>query len=283
MPDKPAIRFSIIFIILLQLLQAKELYPLSIYGSMGGLENKPEESVSLLEQHGYAGVVTNAKTFDKYNRAGLPSRKLKITAHYIIYDFAVDKSHVKIKTNIDLLKDSKIDLWIIFKITDGKRVSQDKVTKLLKEVLPYAKEKNVRIAIYPHIGDKHLFTTAKQIIPIVREINHPNLGLCLHLYHERRIEKEWSQLFKRAGDRVFAVSVTDWEKGKNGKEYSPLVNDGGDLLESWVKTIANSGYSGDITWLNWRVDKSSGQSPKEYLGPSMKAWRALCKEHALSK
>jgi hypothetical protein len=68
-----------------------------------------------------------------------------------------------------------------------------------------------------------------------------------------------------------------------GKEYSPLVNDGDDLLKSWVKTIANSGYNGDITWLNWRVDKSSGKSPKEYIGPSMKAWKALCKEHTLLK
>ena len=273
------------FLSILQPLLAKEPYPLHVYGTMGGLEKVPGKSVKLLAQHGYAGVITDERAFQKYKRAGLPNQNLNIAAHYMRYDFAKEKSDARIRKNIDLLADANIDLWIIFKITDGVKIPKNKFIAFMQGVLPYAQKKDVRIAIYPHINKPNLFEHADQVIPIINEMNHPNLGVCLHLYHERDKADTWPQLFQQAGDKAFAVTVTDWQKNRKTGEmqYSPLTDDGDDRLKAYMKTIVASGYDGNIAWLNWQVDKMSKQSPEQYLGSSIKAWNDLCREVGLEK
>jgi len=201
------------------------------------------------------------------------------------YDFAKETSDAKIRKNIDLLAGANIDLWIIFKITDGVKIPKNKFIAFMQRVLPYAQKKNVRIAVYPHINKPNLFEHADQVIPIVNEMNHPNLGVCLHLYHERDKADSWSQLFQQAGDKAFAVTVTDWQKNRKTGEmqYSPLTDGGDDRLKSYMKTIVASGYDGNIAWLNWQVDRMSKQSPEQYLGPSINAWNDLCQEVGLEK
>jgi len=282
----------ILLISVLQPLVAKEPYPLHVYGAMGGLVKRSKKSVKLtknsvklLTQHGYAGVITDEKSFPRYKQAGLPNKNLNIPAHYMRYDFAKEKSDAKIRENIDLLAGTNIDLWIIFKISDGVQIPKKRFIAFMQGVLPYAQRKNVRIALYPHIGKPNLFERADQLIPIVNEINHPNLGICMHLFHERDKADKWQQLFQQAGEKVFAVTVTDWQKNTEtgDMQYSPLVDDGEDLLKSYMKAIVASGYDGYIAWLSWKVDKMSGKSPEQYLGPSIKAWNDLCQEVALEK
>ena len=275
----------LLLVSILQPLLAAEPYPLHVYGTMGGLEKKPKKSVQLLARHGYAGVVTDEKYFPQYKRAGLPNQDLNIAAHYMRYDFAKEDSDARIRNNIDLLAGTDIDLWIIFKISDGVRIPKQEFIAFLQNVLPYAREKNVRIAIYPHINMPNLFERAEQVIPIVNAINDPHLGLCLHLYHERDGADQWQRLFQQAGDKVFAVTVTDWARDAKTAEmeYAPLLDDGEDLLKSYMKAIVASGYDGNIAWLNWKVDKLSEQSPVDYLSPSMAAWQSLCEELDLKK
>jgi sugar phosphate isomerase/epimerase len=280
-----SVSLIILLISILHPLLAKEPYPLHVYGTTGGLENSTIKSVKLLAKHGYTGVITDEKAFSKYKRAGLSNKNLNIAAHYMRYDFAKEKSDARIRKNIDLLAGTNIDLWIIFKISDGVQVPKKDFIAFMKGVLPYAHKKKVRIALYPHIGKPNLFDRADQVIPIVNEMNHPNLGICIHLYHERDKANSWGQLFQQAKEKVFAVTVTDWQKNtKTGDvQYSPLVNDGEDLLKSYMKTIVASGYDGYIAWLSWKVDKMSGKSPEQYLGPSIKTWNDLCQEVALGK
>lgn len=130
-------------------------------------------------------------------------------------------------------------------------------------------------SIYPHTGDT--ITLARDALPLVKEIGHPNLGVTINLAHEMRngqghalletVDLVWQHLNSVTINGSDAVPegerVNDWKLlirplGEGNFDPQPL-----------LKKLRDKGYTGPIGLQCFGIDMPA----KELLTLSMKAWR----------
>ena len=84
---------------------------------------------------------------------------------------------------VDKIANKGIELWVIFgKKADG--ITDSFIETKLKEVVEYAKAKQVKVILYPH--SNCYVASAEEALPFVQKINDQNLQLAVHLCHEIR-------------------------------------------------------------------------------------------------
>ena len=274
---------SIAFVVNGQSKQQKVRIPeLSAYnfGSLGKLA--PIDQLAILKKTGYKGIILNSQTETDTVNLDIISAELRKNKHFKIhavmvrYDFTdpVQKREGW-KIIVDKIANKGIELWVIF----GKKavgITDNFVETKLKEVVEYAKDKQVKVILYPH--SNCYIASAEEALPFVQMINDPNLQLAVHLCHEIRAGNgaRMSKVFENVKKYIGAVtlagtdSVADFSKPKlmDNSTIKPI-GQGNFNMVNFIEPLRKSGYNGKVGFINFKIE----EDPETYLRSSMLEWK----------
>ena len=282
---------SITILFACQTTSKKELptnkWPISSY-NFGGMENMTaEEQVALLRKSGYQGITLRiAKDIDFENLPDFLSEADKfddfnINAVFIRYNFDAPLERRESWTDVvEQIAGKDIQLWVIF----GKKVEGYDdvfVEKKLREVVEYSTPKEVEVILYPH--SSCYFESAEEGMPLVEKINHDNLKIAFHLYHEVRAKNgaRIDEVLNRIQHKLGAItlsgtdSVADYSspRARDTTTIKPLWRGTYDLKQfAWE--LNETEYSGYIGFMNFHLK----EAPEIYLLRSKNIWDSYFNE-----
>lgn len=252
------------------------------FGSLGKLT--PTNQIALLKKLGYNGIILNSETKEDSVNLKVFLTELKKDRHFKIhavmarYNFTEPMEKKEgWKTIVDRIAGKGIELWIIFgKKTDG--ITDGFIETKLREVVWYAKMKNVKVILYPH--SKCVIASAQEALPFVQKINDSNLQLAVHLCHEIRAGNgsRMNEVFDAVKGYIGAItiagtdSVADFSKPKQmDKSTIKPLGEGNFNMRNIIVPLRKSQYKGNVGFINFKIE----DDPEEYLGNSIKVWRKL--------
>ncbi|NDP20487.1 MAG: sugar phosphate isomerase/epimerase [Paludibacter sp.] len=250
------------------------------FGSLGKLA--PSTQIALLKKTGYKGVILNSETKDDSANLDIFLNELRNDKHFKVhavmvrYNFADPlQKREGWKTTIDRIANKRIELWFIFgKKIDG--ITDRFIETKLKEVVEYAKTKNVPVILYPH--SKCYIASAEEALPFVQKINDPNLKLAVHLCHEiragngSRIDAVFEHVKKHIGAVTMAGtdSVADFSKPVlMDKSTIKPIGQGNFNMRNFIEPLRKSTYKGSVGFINFKIE----DDPEVYLENSISVWR----------
>lgn len=157
--------------------------------------------------------------------------------------------------------------------SDGRQsleTSREQIQEGIENLLPFATETNVKLAIEPlhpmYAGDKSAVNTLAQANDMVEAINSPQVGVAIDVYHvwwDPNLELE----IRRCGQNnsLFAFHICDWnvptldfltDRGLMGDGCIPIRK-----IRSWVEEAGFSGFN-EVEIFS---DKYWAMDQKEYL------------------
>lgn len=265
-------------------LEIDKHFPIASY-NYGGLEKKtPKEQIQILSNYGYDGIVLKSESKEDFNnidefiRLTESGNGIKIISIFERYNFndSVDRKE-RWKAVVDKIADKKIQLWVIFgKKVDG--ITDDFVEKKLREIILYAEKRKVAVILYPH-SDTYI-SSAEQALLFVSKINHKNLKLALHLYHEVRAGNgtRIDQVFENVNGFLGAVTlagtdiIADYTNSKT-RDTSTIkpIGYGDFYLINFLQPLIKSNYKGPIAFMNFGIS----ENPEVYLPRSLAEWKKI--------
>lgn len=271
-----------------QFLQAGER-PFFCY-NFGGLENyTPRKQIEVLHQSNFDGIclqmakTNHVQNLDSFIIIADELPNFKIYAAFIRFNFndnEDDKS--RWRTVVDKIAGKGIDLWVIFGKPETE-VGDEQVEVFLREIVEYAADKKVTVTLYPH--SHCYFYSAEQALPMVKKINHPNLGLAVHTCHELRAGNghRLDEVVLNVQDYLRFVTIAGADEEVD--RTSPRTMDKSTLkslrnnnfdFSPFVKSLKQIKYKGSVGFINFKVD-DAGEVPEKYLPESRKEWRKMSK------
>jgi sugar phosphate isomerase/epimerase len=144
----------------------------------------------------------------------------------------------------------------------------------LRELSETAAANDLRIAIYPHVGE----WTARfgDAVKLAKVVNHPRFGVCFNLCHclamgdEERIDS----LLDDAKSVLFTVTINGADAGVKGSQWDRLIQtlDKGTFdVGRLVKKLRQIGFTGPIGFQGYNI---RGEA-RSILAPTMEAWRKI--------
>lgn len=127
------------------------------------------------------------------------------------------------------------------------RLAHEKARKLYPELAKHAASKNMKIAFEPLsvvlMNNDSFISTLDEGLTLIRDVNQPNFGLLLdvwHVWREPMIEERLAKL-----TNIFAVHLCDWPKGEP-RAIADRVIPGEGLIDlpSLFAAIEKSGFTG---------------------------------------
>ncbi|MCF8361607.1 MAG: sugar phosphate isomerase/epimerase [Prolixibacteraceae bacterium] len=249
------------------------------FGGLRGLCVK--DQISRLREAGYQGIILcNSSASDFAKLPGFLSESEKhddfsVSAAFVRYNFD-DPVEIKEKwrTVVDQMAGKNIQLWVIF----GKKVegyNNDFVEKKLREITAFADSNKVEVVLYPH--SSCYFESAEEALPLIEKIDHDNLKVAFHLYHEiragngGRIAEVLSAIESELGAVTIAGtdSVADYSSplARDTSTIKPLGKGTFDM-EAFTNQLLKTGYSGSVGIMNFKLKPA----PEVYLSESRKIW-----------
>jgi sugar phosphate isomerase/epimerase len=127
------------------------------------------------------------------------------------------------------------------------RLAHEKARKLYPELARHAASKNMTIAFEPLsvvlMNNDSFISTLDEGLALTRDINHPNFGLLLdvwHVWREPMIEERLAKL-----TNIFAVHLCDWPKGEPRAIADRAIPGEGLIdLPKMFSAIEKSGFTG---------------------------------------
>jgi len=256
-------------------------WPISSY-NFGGMEDlSVVEQVSLLRNSAYDGIIlriAKEQDFEMLPDFLEESDKFddfSINAAFIRYNFNDPTERRENWTGVvDQIAGKKIQLWVIF----GKKVegyNDAFVENKLREIVDYSTPKEVEVILYPH--SSCYFESAEEGLPLVKKINHDNLKIAFHLYHEirakngARIHEVLEAIKPSLGAVTIAGtdSVADYSssRARDTTTIKPL-GQGTYDVKQFSQQLFETGYSGYVGFMNFKLK----QSPEIYLPGSKSIW-----------
>lgn len=258
------------------------LWPVTSY-NFGGLEKLPaKDQVKLLHRYGYNGIILKCATIedfqniDRHIEAVERTDNFRIDAIFERYNFEDPaQRRERWKKVVDKISGKKIQIWLIFgKKTEG--VNDAFIERKLREIVAYAAPKGVEVILYPH--SSCYIESAEEALPFVEKVNHPQLKLAFHLYHEIRAKNgsRLDEVMKRVQHRLGAVTlagtdqVADYSsaRARDSSTIKPL-GQGDYDLRGFVRILKSSGYKGAVGLMNFKLP----EAPSNYLPRSLEIWK----------
>jgi len=256
-------------------------WPVSSY-NFGGLQGLcVEDQISILRNAGYQGVIlrnSSESDFAKLPKFLSESKKyddFRVSAAFVRYNFddsVEDKE--RWRTVVDQVAGKNIQLWVIF----GQKVegyTNGFVENKLREITAFADSNQVEVVLYPH--SSCYFESAEEALPIIQNIDHDNLKVAFHLYHEIRAGNggRISEVLFAIKHKLGAVTIAGTD---SVADYSsPLARDTSTIkplgkgtfdMKNFSKQLLKTGYSGDLGIMNFKLKPA----PEVYLSESRKIW-----------
>ncbi len=256
-------------------------WPITSYNFGGLQELGPKAQIDLLHSTGYDGIILKSATkedFQDLDEAIAAAESLsdfKIDAIFERYNFGDDpERRERWKEVVDKISGKDIQLWVIFgKKMEG--ITDTFIENKLREIVTYAAPKNVEVILYPH--SSCYLESAEEALPFVDKINHPNLNLAFHLYHEVRAKNghRIDEVIAKVSHRLGAVTLAGTD---TIADYSsPLARDTSTIkplgrgnydLNNFIAILNEANYKGSVGFMNFAIK----EDPGIYLPRSVKVW-----------
>jgi sugar phosphate isomerase/epimerase len=150
----------------------------------------------------------------------------------------------------------------------------DTPVKRLRALADVAAANDLRIAIYPHVGE----WTARfgDATKLAQAVNHPRFGVTFNLCHCLAMgdEENIPPLLETARPVLFTVSLNGADTGVKGGQWNRLIQtlDKGTFdVEALLRKLKGLGFTGPIGFQGYGI---GGDAPS-VLGPTIQAWRKL--------
>jgi hypothetical protein len=256
-------------------------WPITSY-NFGKLEELiiPDQ-IALLSKSGYKGLILKSESkkdfdnFDEYLRVTESTDNFKVDAVFEIYKSKYEaERRERWKLVVDRIAGKGIQLWMIF----GKDGFDDVfIENKIREIVAYATLNKVEVILYPHSGT--YFESSEEALVFADKIDHPNLKLAFHLYHDIRAGhgSRIPEVFENIKHRLSAVtlagtdSIADFTTKftRDTTTIKPLGRGNYDM-NNFVEILSNSGYTGSVGFMNFKL-----KHPTVYLPKSKEIWDKL--------
>ncbi|MEQ9303529.1 MAG: TIM barrel protein [Marinoscillum sp.] len=245
-------------------------WQISSYNFGGIQEVTVEEQVALLRQSGYDGLILRVATPANFQM--LPDflaeadkyEDFQIHAVFVRYNFEDTVMRERWIEVMDQIANKRIQLWVIF----GKKMEgYDEIfieNKLL-EINVYALERGVEVILYPHSST--YYESVDEALPMVKQINSPNLKTAVHLYHEIRAGNghRIHEVLQNSSGKLGAVTLAGADSVADFS--SPLARDTSTIkplgrgtfdVKGFVKALHQLEYRGVIGVMNFSIREDPG-------------------------
>ncbi len=254
-------------------------WPITSYNFGQMEELSIPEQIALLSKSGYKGLILKSASkkdfdnFEEYLRVTESTNNFKVDAVFELYKIKDDaERRERWKLVVDRIAGKDIQLWMIF----GKDGFDDVfVEDKIREIVAYASPKKVEVILYPHSGT--YFESSEEALVFADKIDHPNLKIAFHLYHDIRAGhgSRIPEVFENTKHRLGAVtlagtdSIADFTSKftRDTTTIKPL-GQGNYNMNNFVEILSNSGYKGSVGFMNFKLK----QHPTVYLPKSKEIW-----------
>ena len=164
--------------------------------------------------------------------------------------------------------------------TKGVRESLDIVTDRLSEVLDYASERDVKLALEPlhpmYGGDRSCLPTVRDALDICDALNSDTLGVAVDVYHVWW-DTDLPRQLERAGTRIMGFHLCDWlvpttdfllDRG--------MMGDGVADLKGLRAGVERAGYDGFCEVEIFSANNWWKRDPAEVLDVMIQRFRDIC-------
>lgn len=160
-------------------------------------------------------------------------------------------------------------------------LSLGRVTDLLEIVLPHAIDCGVKLGLEPlhpvYASDRSCLVSVADAIRISQQIDHPNLGIVIDVYHVWWDLSLAAQISQFDAKLVFAYHLCDWLTGTRDILFDRgMMGDGVADLKGIRAALENVGYCGHCEVEIFSKDNWWKRPPDEVLDVITERFRTVC-------
>ena len=220
----------------------QDLKNLALENNFLAIDLKPDTNASYMSKNG---------EFDKYNSAAT-MRSLKdegLTVACVCYEFNIGNNNVDVnaealKSYIDFASSISVP-YISVCAGNDENCTKENVVSCIREVLPYAVEKDVTILL----ETKGIFADSSNLSDIIREFSCDNIGALWDMYETYFINNEDPEkTITNLGAYIKHVHIKDYSDG----EYC-LIGEGEIPTDIMINALSSINYRGYIA-LDWNKE-----------------------------
>jgi sugar phosphate isomerase/epimerase len=244
-----------------------------------------EQQLDLVKQLGYAGIAWHEQSSEEVNATVAAVEKRGLTM-FTIYCPATVTSEGDLEHSpglLDLIKSLKGHGTIIWLHIGGNGPAFDSLTgkepvvQKLRALADVAKANDLRIAIYPHLGEwTAKFGDATRLAKVVK---HPNFGVTFNLCHCMGTgdEAKIPTLLDDSKDVLTNVTICGADSGVTGDRWAQLIqtlDKGSYDVGIVLRKLTEIGFTGPIGFQGYGIEGNS----RSILEPTMQGWKKLTAE-----
>ena len=165
--------------------------------------------------------------------------------------------------------------------TKGTAGSLEILTDRVGEIMPYAVERGVKLALEPlnpvYTGNRSCLTTVRDAVDICDAVGAANLGIAVDVYHVWWDSDLDAQLQRAGAGRIFGYHLCDWlAETQDVLLDRGMMGDGVADLKAIRKSVESAGYAGPCEVEIFSAGNWWKRDPGEVLDVMVKRFRTLC-------
>ena len=242
----------------------------------------PGQQFDMLKELGYAGIAWTEEAADQV-RSAVAEAEARGLKMFTIYCSATTTAEGTLKPSpliepiIRVLKGHGTLIWLHIGGKGpriGSLTSRSPVIGQLRGLADEARRNELKVAIYPHIGDwTERFEDA---LRVARLVDRKNFGVTFNLCHTLAAgdEKRIPDLLEEAGPSLLAVTINGADADVQGPKWNRLIqtlDHGSYDVGIVLRTLKHVGYQGPIGLQGYGL----GGDRRDNLARSIAAWHKL--------